>query len=379
MLDVGWTNTATNRTYATYNLTLADLVDPVPPAGSAASEHAIGLFLGQGFCSGYAGLLQMHIHAADNDAMVLQTVATTAATGAWSMSQGPITADSTYYGETYEAALEQPGWATANFTPPPTTRWHPAAAAPGAGGVFMASQLMPAIKRVHEIAAANVSQIAPGVFVYDFGQEFAGWARLTLPAGVPAGTNVTLYFAEALSHPPLGPANGSVYMGNLFWSYPVDHYVSARLSGRPGDNDALVYEPRFTYHGFRYVQVQATPALNVTLTLDSLVGINARTAAQEAADIGLSEPLLQRLSDNSWWTEAAALMSIPAGCAGARGRGRQGGVRAAMGNTQPFHVSIFAGVVRVIFHPPPPSPLKRARRAKRLDGRRRLCGRKRDI
>lgn len=83
-------------------------------------------------------------------------------------------------------------------------------------------------------------------YVYDFGQEFAGVVEITLPPNTPAGTIITLKYAEALAHPPLAPADGSVYMGNLFWCNPVDVYTAK------GGIRAEVYLPAFTYHGFRY-------------------------------------------------------------------------------------------------------------------------------
>ena len=100
-------------------------------------------------------------------------------------------------------------------------------------------------------------------YVYDFGQEFAGVVRLALPAGTPAGTRITLKHAEALAHPPLAPADGSVYMGNLFWANPVDVYIAK------GGATPEVYEPSFTYHGFRFVELSiAEGALPSEPTLD---------------------------------------------------------------------------------------------------------------
>ena len=141
--------------------------------------------------------------------------------------------------------------------------------------------------------------------------------RLTLPANLTPGTQITLKHAEALAHPPLAPRDGSVYMGNLFWANPVDVYIA---KGGPAPE---VYEPSFTYHGFRYVElVISNGTLPSAPTLSSVLGINLRTSAAESAALTFAadphDPanLLQRLSNNSWWTEAAALMSIPAGAAG---------------------------------------------------------------
>ena len=71
---------------------------------------------------------------------------------------------------------------------------------------------------VEEKTAANLTVLQPTEgqptrYVYDFGQEFAGVVRLSLPAALPAGVNVTIKHAEALSHPPIGPRDGSAFMG----------------------------------------------------------------------------------------------------------------------------------------------------------------------
>ena len=160
-------------------------------------------------------------------------------------------------------------------------------------------------------------------FVYDFGQEFAGVVRLTLPPHTPRGTRVTLKHAEALAHEPLAPNDGSVYMGNLFWANPVDVYIAK------GGAASEIYEPSFTYHGFRYVELSVSGGdLPSEPTLDTILGINMRSSVAESATLRFGDApddpgnLVQKLSNNSWWTEAAALMSIPAGAAG---RGERNG------------------------------------------------------
>ena len=149
--------------------------------------------------------------------------------------------------------------------------------------------------------------------------------KITLPPGTPGGINVTLKHAEALQHAPLAPADGSVYMGNLFWANPVDIYITKGSNGNAGES----YTPSFTYHGFRYVEMLLSDGrLPVEPTISSVVAVNLRSAVEESAqlsfgsDVHATDNLLQKLSNNSWWTEAAALMSIPAGCAG---RGERNG------------------------------------------------------
>ncbi len=185
----------------------------------------------------------------------------------------------------------------------------------------------PVVKRTSlAVACAPPAPSQPRFkYVFDFGQEFAGVVRLTLPPGTPAGTRATLKHAEVLAHEPLAPADGSVYMGNLFWANPVDVYIARGVAA-----GQETYEPSFTYHGFRYVELTLEPPAGGAQpappepTLASVVGLHLQSSVGEAGALSFGSDshapgnLLQRLSNNSWWTESAALMSIPAGAA-ARG------------------------------------------------------------
>lgn len=191
----------------------------------------------------------------------------------------------------------------------------------------MSSQLMPAIQRVASLAPISVTPVsAPGLqrWTFDFGQQVTGRARLLLPAGVPAGTNATMKHTEVLSHPPFATYDGSAWMGNLFWSYPVDSYIASGASAGGGNGTASgeTYEPSFTEHGFRFVELSVDPPLATPPGLDVLTASVLRTAARPQAVLTLGHPLLQALSNASWWTESSALMGIPAGAAG---RGERAG------------------------------------------------------
>ena len=323
-----WTEFYLNRSYIAYD---------VSPARLTPGAHALGLRVGQGFCAnvGHDGydtaaersaivLLQLH---ATRGGVVLRV----ASDGTWTAGGGPILRDSTYYGELYDAREEQDGWSAPGFTPPAgAAAWMPVDTSLNVVAALHA-EAMPPVTVVRELPAVGFRKIIVNTsytaYVYDFGQEFAGVVRFTLPIGTPRGTRATLQHAEALNHPPFAARDGRVWMGNLFWANPVDVYIAR------GAATAEVYTPSFTYHGFRYVElslelpVGAAPA-SAEPGPGSLVGVNLRSAVREVAalelgsDVGAPNNLLQRLSNNSWWTEAAALMSIPAGAAG---RGERNG------------------------------------------------------
>jgi alpha-L-rhamnosidase len=355
-LDVMWTKFAENRSYVTYELDTAKL----PPG-----KHVLGMELGQGFCGGSfgkaageghtrAGLLYLVLHGATPESKVVQTVVSD---DSWTAASGPVLWDSTYYGEDYDARLEQPGWTTVDFKP--TSKWTAATIqtqwpvddvtrVTPMSQPHMSSQLMQPIRAVRELAPVSINKIvidapcpAPHSFkkcpvtsyVYDFAQEFAGIARLKLPPMTKAGTNVSLMYAEALAHPGLASRDapdawhnagggdrftGEVYMKNLFWAHPIDSFVA-----RGGSAEGEEFQAHFTEHGFRYVQLSVVAgSLPTEPNLTTIVGVNLRTDSREQSTLHFGDPLLQRLSDNSKWGEAAALMSIPNGAAG---RGERAG------------------------------------------------------
>jgi len=136
----------------------------------------------------------------------------------------------------------------------------------------------------------------PGLHVFDLGRNMVGWCRLKLSA--PAGTEITLRHAEAVD------PDGSIYTANLRTASQTDRYV---CSGRPGE----VFEPRFTCHGFRYVEVSGLPAPPSTNDLEGCVVSNA---ARETGRFQASDPLLERLWSNIRWSLRGNLLSVPTDC-----------------------------------------------------------------
>lgn len=311
-LDVAWTRFNLFRSYSSYEL---------DPSTLAPGPHTIGLALGQGFCgqsSGNAGnhstqgLLRLAIH--NTDGSLLQPALVTDTT--WISGSGPVLTDSTYYGEQYNASMEQKGWSENGFVPPVGAPiWTPAVIINDPPiPPTLSSQLMPAIQRVAYLTPVSITPVdAPGLqrFTFDFGQQVAGRALLVVPPGVPKGTNFTMKHTEVMSHPPFGTYDGSAWMGNLFWAYPVDSYITSGMEGES-------YEPSFTEHGFRYVELSIDPPLATPPTLQTLTAVVLRTAARKQSTLEIGNQILQGICNASVWTEAAALMSIPAGAA-ARG------------------------------------------------------------
>ncbi len=215
----------------------------------------------------------------------------------WKTAAGPIVLDGLRNGEIYDARLEKPGWLIPGYD---ASDWLPARVVPGPGGI-LAAQQMPPCKVMQTLAPVSVTEVEPGVFVYDLGQSFAGWAKLT--ASGAAGTTVTLRYAEKLS------ADGDVDQSNIdtlisSGECQTDRYTLKGL----GDE---VWEPRFAYHGFRYVQVTGFPGVP---TLENVRGRVVHTAMDSAGEFRCSNPLLNAIQACTRWSYLSNFVGIPTDC-----------------------------------------------------------------
>lgn len=259
-------------------------------------SNAVGVVLGNGrfFAprtnarnSGYPKLLlQLHIEFADGAATNVVS------DGSWRLTiNGPITENNEYDGEHYDARKEIPGWSRAGFD---DSSWQPAALVAAPGGVLSAMRQQP-IRVTGEIKPVSVKEIKPGVFIFDMGQNMVGWCKLK--AAGPAGTQITLRHAETLT------SDGELYTANLRTANATDVYT---LKG--GEE---TWEPRFTLHGFRFVEMTGFPGKP---TLDSLTGCVVGDDLPVTGDFECSNPLLNKIYHNIVWGVRGNYRSIPTDC-----------------------------------------------------------------
>jgi alpha-L-rhamnosidase len=266
-----------------------------------AGSNAIGVMLGngrylpprrrvpidmQGY--GYPKLrLQLELEYADGKRE------TVVSGESWKLTaDGPIRVNNEYDGEEYDARLDRPGWARPGFD---ESKWQSAqvvAAPPGAAAAQMAEPL----KVIETLTPKSVKQIRPGVWIFDVGQNMVGWARLSV--GGPKGTPVTLRFAETLK------ADGTLYVDNLRSARATDVYT---LKGGGPET----WEPRFTYHGFRFVEVTGYPGAP---TLQSLAGRVVHDAMSKAGEFESSDAMLNKIHHNIYWGVRGNYRSIPTDC-----------------------------------------------------------------
>jgi alpha-L-rhamnosidase len=156
--------------------------------------------------------------------------------------------------------------------------------------------MMPPIQDVDSMVPIGLTNPRPGVYVYDMGQNFSGWVDLHVNG--PRGAQVQMRFAELLYD------TGMINRENIRGAKSRDIYI---LRGDGEEN----YYPRFTYHGFRYVEVTGYPG---TPSLDSLRGHVVHTAAKTTGSFVASKTLLNQIHKITRWSDLTNLMSVPTDC-----------------------------------------------------------------
>ena len=285
----GWTDYKQRIYYTAYDVT--DLLKEGP--------NAIGAILGDGWFRGniscigqnkYGNKLrlkaQLHIDYQNGQSEILAT------DPSWKASYGPILESDMQAGEVYDARLEMPGWSQAGFD---QSSWSPIVTGASLKPLLQAYPGVP-VRAVKELPAVKVSEPTPGTYVFDLGQNFSGWARLKVNG--QAGDEVTMIFAEMLKD------DGSAYTINLRSARAVDTYV---LKG--GGEE--VWEPRFTFHGFRYVQVTG---LKEKPTADTITGIVLYSDSPESSSFECSNPMVNKIQENIVWGQRSNYLEVPTDC-----------------------------------------------------------------
>lgn len=221
--------------------------------------------------------------------------------GTWKTATGPYVSNNIYSGDTYDARKEIPGWDRPGFD---DASWADAVEAADPSPLLVA-QHTPAVQVEREIAPVAMQSFGDTVFVYDFGVNMSGVCRLSVE-GEP-GTTLSLKHGELLKD------NGRVEMGNIdIYFYPqpgvefqTDFYT-LRGEGRE------TFEPDFTYHGFRYVEVKADRP--VRLEKDDLTALFLHTAVEPAGSFSCSNELLNKIWAATNQAYLSNLVSIPTDC-----------------------------------------------------------------
>ena len=211
----------------------------------------------------------------------------------WKADVSPILSAEIYDGETYDARKLQDGWDQPGFD---DAKWNP---------VSIVRPLEPAMEwqyfppiRAHQVLDGKaITNPGPGVYIYDFGQNLAGVARLRAKGA--AGTDVRLRFGEVLN------PDGTLYVENLRTAKATDHFV---LAGRGA---AEQFEPKFTFHGFRYVELTG---LSAQPELGDVKAVVFHTDAPFTAQLKTGNAMINQLWSNILWGQRSNFVGVPTDC-----------------------------------------------------------------
>ncbi len=240
--------------------------------------------------------------------------------GKWSSSNaGPIRSSDILDGEFFNANLAQTGWNRTGFTLTPD--WKPVRLA-GKGSPKIVCQPNEPIEVHARLKPIAITEPKKGTYVVDLGQNMVGWAKVRLKGR--AHLTARIRYAEVLSE------DGNIYTENLRTAAQTDFYTFA--SSKPEE-----FEPHFTYHGFRYVEIS-----NVTSKpdLEDVTGLVFNSHSPEVSTFHCSDAMLNRLWQNILWTQRANLMSSPTDCPQRNERlGWMGDIQ-AFGQTAVFNMNM---------------------------------------
>ncbi|MEO6848641.1 MAG: family 78 glycoside hydrolase catalytic domain, partial [Chthoniobacterales bacterium] len=266
-------------------------------------ENALGAILGDGWYCGFVGgrerqiygekpslLAQLDITFEDGETVSIGTDST------WKTKTGPILQSDFLMGEIYDARLELGPWSQPGYD---QNDWPPVVAMP-APNAQLVSQMGPPGRCMEELPASLVSATKTWqrkFQLFDFKQNFTGRIRITVKAS--CGATFQFRFGESVH------ADGSIYTDNLCGAQAMDFYTCK------GDGTE-VWEPRFTFHGFRYVEVSASSMIG-EFTIE-VVGRALYSDIKSTGTFSCSNPLLNQLQSNILWGQKSNFLEVPMDC-----------------------------------------------------------------
>ena len=291
ILAPGWTDYTKRIVYQTYDVT----------SQVKQGANALAAILGDGWYASGLTWLQTRYNFGPPPLRLLVQLEVEYSDGSrdsvvsdesWTSARSAILMSEIYSGEDYDARREAPGWDTAGFK---DGGWGKvvSAAAPEAP---LVAEDFPPIREKQTLKPKTMTNPKPGVYVFDLGQNMVGWARLHV-SGKP-GTKVQMRFAEVLQN------NGELYTDNLRTAAVTDTYT---LRGK----GAEVFEPHFTFHGFRYIELTGYPG---TPAQDAVEGVVFHTDSPFTIQFKTGNSIVNQLASNILWGQRGNFLSVPTDC-----------------------------------------------------------------
>jgi alpha-L-rhamnosidase len=286
----GWTSYPHRLEYQTYNVT--DLL--------TAGNNAAGIYLGDGWYRGNFGFGHNWNPYGTKTALLFQLEIeyqngrkeTIVSDDSWTATTGPIRMSSFYHGETYDARMEMPGWNTVNFE---EKNWQKVKVVDRPKDQLICPETEP-VRKIQELIPDSIFQTPKGETVVDFGQNMVGWIKIKVRGN--RGDTVLLRHAEVLDQ------EGNFYLDNIRSARQEITYI---LKGKGEE----VFEPHFTFQGFRYVRVDKFPG---EIKADKLTAVVLHTDLEKTGSFECSNPLVNQLQHNIVWGQKGNYLEIPTDC-----------------------------------------------------------------
>lgn len=291
-LTPGWTDYTHRVQYQTYDVT--ELVRD--------GENVLAATLADGWWSGFVGfeprragahygsfpqlLAELHLTAADGRTTTIVT------DGTWRTHTGAIRHADLLMGECHDLRRAHNCWDLPGFD---DTDWSPALITDSGHRLLVASVDEP-VRVTAELRPRSITRVSHDVHIVDFGQNLAGRIRLRVN-GLAPGARVVVRHAEVLD------AKQRLYTANLRTAAATDVLIG---DGR----EHIVFEPRFTYHGFRYAEIRGVPQVYVS----DVVAVALHSDTPWAGEFDCSDPAVRRLHDCVGWGQRSNFVSVPTDC-----------------------------------------------------------------
>ncbi|KAL4884864.1 bacterial alpha-L-rhamnosidase-domain-containing protein [Aspergillus karnatakaensis] len=297
-MSPGWTTYDGRLQYQTYDVT--DFLSN--GANCIGIRVAEGWFSGRiGFEGGYRNIWGKHTALLAQMEFTLDSgeVQTIVSDGSWKVTKGPIRLAEIYDGEKYDATREIEGWSSVIPRGPGELLWSPVLVmADLPQSVKLTSGFSEPVRRIEIVKPVSKFITPSGKTVLDFGQNLVGYLHLKNINGAE-GDKITLSHAEVLEH-------GEICTRPLRICKAVDEYT---LKGTPDEE----YAPRFTFHGFRYAQIDNWPSASGNLE-SSAVAIVTHNDMKRTGEFSCSHDLINQLFQNIIWGMRGNFLSVPTDC-----------------------------------------------------------------
>jgi len=266
-----------------------------------AGRNAIGIHIGNGWFNPYKkwwqeyrmqwfgakkAIMQLHIEYDNEETAVITT------NGNWKYHYGPVLYNCIYDGEFYDATQESANWSAIDFD---DSGWKKVNIVEPPGGELR-SQNMPSIKITKLVDPVKVFRPKTGILVYDMGQNFTGWVKITVRG--KRGTKLHLQFAE------------DIYEDGTINTTSNEHAKAEATYILKGD-DSETYEPKFTFYGFKYVEVTADSSLP---EIERIQGCVVHSDNKLSGQFECGNETINKIHSATVWSQKSNMIGYPLDC-----------------------------------------------------------------